>query len=393
MHLVFIDEACGFRSVLLFEFRGEKHIQIKLIELALLGNLTDAVRDAVGHHDHPWQRRIGVVRCAGPILFCTLFVGVGPVVNLILDKLAAVDGSERRAGQEEIIGGCDGQEGLVVGVVGLVLLVLLHVEVVIFVFVVHFKELFGVVAPCAEMIFVKDDDVPVGGMHPFVFRLDAAAFVGAEVILKGTEADDGARQVGIFIAHPVPANELPAFKVPVGHQVFFPRRLDSGLEGQHKHLFQPHPLGQFIGGERLSEAHFGVPQKLRRMVRRVLPRGAEIGDGLVDGLLLLRAHRKGAGAVLLVEGVGFHRQHRRFQLIHRAAEPFAAHAGDFPAAEHTMHIVIGKAGAILPHGGAAVQDLIGELAVRALGGVLLRHTPVHILFGVAHLQQAVIIRI
>ena len=179
----------------------------------------------------------------------------------------------------------------------------------------------------------------------------------------------------------------------MGHEIFLPRRLDSGLEGQHKHLFQPHSFGQLIGGEGFAEAHFGVPEEFRRTVRRIQLGGTKIGDGLVDGLLLLRAHGKGAGAVLLVEGVGFHRQHRRFQLIHRAAEPFAAHAGDFPAAEHTMHIVVGKAGAVLPHGGAAVQDLIWELAVRALGGVLLRHTPVHILFGVAHLQQAVIIRI
>ena len=243
------------------------------------------------------------------------------------------------------------------------------------------------------MVFVKDHDVPVGGMYPFVLCLDAAALVGAEIVLKRAEADNGAGQVGVLVAHSVPADELPALKVLVGHEIFFPRCLDGGLEGQHKHPFQPHSFGQLIGGEGFPKAHFGIPKEFRRTVRRIQLGGTKIGDGLVDGLFLLRAHRKGAGAALLVEGVGFHRQHRRFQLIYRAAEPFAAHAGDFPAVEHTMHIVVGKAGAVLPHGGAAVQDLIGELAVRALGGVLLRHTPVHILFGVAHLQQAVIIRI
>ena len=393
LHLVLIDKPGGLRLTLLAVFGGEKYIQIKFVELTLHGDLPDAVRDAVGHHHHPGQRCIGVVRSPVPVFLGPLLVGIGPVVDLILDKFAAVDGAERRAGQKQIVGCGDGQEGLVVGVVGLVLLVLLHIEVVILVLVVHFKELFGIVPPRAEMVFVKDHDVPVGGMYPFVLCLDAAALVGAEIVLKRAETDDGTGQVGVLVAHSVPTDELPALKVLVGHEIFLPRRLDGGLEGQHKHLFQPHSFGQLIGGKGFAEAHFGIPKEFRRTVRCIQLCGTKIGDGLVDGLLLLRAHRKGTGAVLLIDGVGFHRQHRRFQLIYRAAEPFTAHAGDFPAAEHTMYIVVGKAGAILPHGGAAVQDLIGELAVRALGGVLLRHTPVHIFFGVAHFQQAVIIRI
>ena len=35
------------------------------------------------------------------------------------------------------------------------------IEVVILVLVVHFKDLFGIVPPCAEMVFVKDHNVPV----------------------------------------------------------------------------------------------------------------------------------------------------------------------------------------------------------------------------------------
>ena len=100
LHLVLIDKAGGLRLAFLAVFGGEKYIQIKFVELPLHGDLPDVVRDAVGHHHHPGQRCIGVVRSPVPVFLGPLFVGIGPVVDLILDKFAAVDGAERRAGQE-----------------------------------------------------------------------------------------------------------------------------------------------------------------------------------------------------------------------------------------------------------------------------------------------------
>ena len=113
-------------------------------------------------------------------------------------------------------------------------------------------------------------------MYPFVLCLDAAALVGAEIVLKRAETDDGAGQVGVLVAHSVPTDELPALKVLVGHEIFLPRRLDSGLEGQHKHLFQSHSFGQLIGGEGFPEAHFGIPKEFRRTVRRIQLGGTDI---------------------------------------------------------------------------------------------------------------------
>ena len=56
----------------------------------------------------------------------------------------------------------------------------------------YLKQLLRTVLPCAEMIFVKDDEIPVDLMHPLIRRLDAAGLaVIAEKILKRPEADDG----------------------------------------------------------------------------------------------------------------------------------------------------------------------------------------------------------
>ena len=69
LHLIFIDKA----SVRPFAFGREKHIQVKLVELSLHGDLTDTVRDAVGHHHHAWQCGIGI-SVTLPVFLCPLFV-------------------------------------------------------------------------------------------------------------------------------------------------------------------------------------------------------------------------------------------------------------------------------------------------------------------------------
>ena len=77
------------------------------------------------------------------------------------------------------------------------------------------------------MIFVEDNEVPVGRMDPLVLRLDAAGSIRTEEVLEGSEAYDRPVLVEVFGADPVPRRgitgiELPAFEVYMRHQVRFP---------------------------------------------------------------------------------------------------------------------------------------------------------------------------
>ena len=69
LHLIFIDKA----SLRTFAFGREKHIQVKLVELSLHGDLTDTVRDTVSHHHHAGQCRIGI-SVTLPVFLCPLFI-------------------------------------------------------------------------------------------------------------------------------------------------------------------------------------------------------------------------------------------------------------------------------------------------------------------------------
>ena len=48
LHIVLIDEM----RIFAFALGGEENIQVKFVELALFGNLLDAVRNFIGQHDH-----------------------------------------------------------------------------------------------------------------------------------------------------------------------------------------------------------------------------------------------------------------------------------------------------------------------------------------------------
>ena len=73
--------------------------------------------------------------------------------------------------------GGNGQECFVVGVARFLQLVLLRIEIGCFFIVRVFKQLLRIFAPCAEVLFIKDDQIPVVCVNKFVFRLDAAGFV------------------------------------------------------------------------------------------------------------------------------------------------------------------------------------------------------------------------
>ena len=114
----------------------------------------------------------------------------------------------------------------------------------------------------------------------------------------------------------------------------------------------------------------------------------KVSGGFVHRLPLLRAHGEITGAVLYVGGAAADGQHRRAHIVHRAAEPLAAHAGDALAFQHSMYVVIGERAAVRVHGGGSVDDAVGDAAVGPLGGVLLGDALVHVDGGVADFQQA-----
>ena len=185
-------------GIVAFSLCREKDVQVKFVEFSLLGDLADAVRQAIGHQDHAGQGAVGIVVTA-PVFLCPLLIGVGPVINLLLDEFAGVDGPEGRAGEVEVETGRDREPGFVHGVPGLFFLILLHIEIAVRLFIGIVKELFGPVTPGAEMVLVKDDEVPVDCMNKFVFRLDAAGFIGPQQVLEGAEDDNGPGFVGLGI--------------------------------------------------------------------------------------------------------------------------------------------------------------------------------------------------
>ena len=388
LHIILVDEP----GVFALPLRFEEYVQIKLVELALLGDLADAVGNFVGHHDHAGERSIGIL-FADPVFLGALFVGVGPVIDLLLDEFAGIERAERRAGKIEIVPRGDGEPRFVAGVVVIKALALVHGVLVLAV-----EELFGAVLPCAEMILVKNDKVPVDGMYPLVVRFDAAELVQAEKILKGAEADDRAALIRAFVllidgrlgGILRPGDELPALKIHMREKVFLPRALHRGLEREDQHTGKAHFLCQLIRGERLAEAHFRVPEKPGDLRRRLPVGGAEICHRLRDGVRLLRAHGKIPCAVLAVLRPVFHRHPRGADIVRGAAEPFAVHAPDAVAHKIPVNVVVGKAAAVAVHGGLLENDLIGH-AAGAERRVLLRHAPLHIALCVADLQQALIV--
>ena len=85
LHVVFVFENGVFSRA----FRREKHVEIKLVKLALLCDFGYAVGDFVRHHNHARKRGVRIVFPL-IILFCTLLVGVSPTVYLIFHKLTVV---------------------------------------------------------------------------------------------------------------------------------------------------------------------------------------------------------------------------------------------------------------------------------------------------------------
>ena len=378
-------------SICAFAFGREKHIQIKFIELSLHGNPADAVWDAVGHHHHPGQSCIRI-SITFPVFLGSLLIGVGPVVNLILNEFAGVECSKRRARQIQIVHGGDGQERFIASIAAIILVQILTVVAVL---VLLLKQFLGVFLPGTEVVLVEDHQVPVGCMYPFIFCLDAAGLlVHSQIVLKGAKADNGAGLICRFIGQLcIPADELPAFKINVTVQVLLPGTDHRRLEGQNQNPFESHPLCKLIGCKGFAEPHFAVPQKFRVAGCVLCISALKVGRCFVHGFLLLRAHGKTVDSILYIGSTISHCQHCCADIIHGTAEPFTTYAGNMLSLQNTVNIMIGKGRTVRVHGTFPKNNPIRYAAIRPLGRILLGNPFIYINGSIPNLQKPFVLGI
>ena len=113
---------------------------------------------------------------------------------MLFDELSRSNGAEGRAREIEISVCGDGHNGFVK------ILYAFAFAKFLFLFFFGFKQVFGVFAPCAIVIFVENDAIPLGRVNPFVFCLNAAcASVLAKIVLKRTKADKRLLCIGVFV--------------------------------------------------------------------------------------------------------------------------------------------------------------------------------------------------
>ena len=301
LHLVFVNKPCVFPLAL----GGKENIQVKFIEFPLHGDLADAVGNAVGQHDHARQGQIRIARTY-PSFLGALLVGISPVEDLIFDEFARIDGAERRTREKQVIACCNGQKGFIIGIARFFHAIFFGIEIGRLLFIRIFKEFLCVLTPRAEMILVKNHQIPIGGMDKFIFCLDTARLVGTEQILKRAKHHDGTGLVRHFIlpihihvAHMcvLVGNKLPAVKIHMCHKILAPCRLNCGFEGQNKDSGKSHFLCQLVGSKCLAKTHFGVPEKFRDSPRLVRLGFSEIIRSALHGTHLFGAHTEGRCAL------------------------------------------------------------------------------------------------
>ena len=81
---------------------AEELVEVELVHVVLLNQLSQVIGHLVGHHHHGGQFEIRIWR-AFVGLFHPLLVLIGPVEDLVLQELAIGDGTEGRSAQIEII--------------------------------------------------------------------------------------------------------------------------------------------------------------------------------------------------------------------------------------------------------------------------------------------------
>jgi len=317
-----------------------------------------------------------------------LFVGIGPVVDLLLDEFAGGNSPERCAGQIKIAICGDRHD-----VSDFFIAVfqkfgaLSHTKRDLFC-VLRLKQLFCVLPPRAVMILIQNHAIPVGGVNPFVLGFDAArAGVAAQVILKRPETDDWFFLVGLFISQAAGLDKLPPCKIHVTSQVFFPCVLHRWLECQHQHFPPAHLFGQLIGSEGFPEPHLAVPEEMRRFVHVVfifVPIG-EIRCRRFDRGFLFGPHPEVQGPALFIQLTGTQGDDCRLDLRNCALEPFSAAVPDTIDPQHLVDIVIGERRSVITHGGLFQNDPVRRLA-GFFHRILLGNTAFHIYSRVTDLE-------
>ena len=389
LHIILIFEMC----ILAGAFSGEEHVQVKLIKLALFGNALNALRDLVCKHNHSRQSSVGIYAFAFPFGLSPLLIGIGPVINLLLNELTGIQRTERRAGEIEVIGRSDRQPRFIVGVTGIVFGKVLFVGILIL-----FKQLFCAVLPCAEMVFIENNEIPVRGVDPFVIGLDAAGLlVYTEKILKRAEADDGPGFIRLSVLLIVcqtagdgrPCDELPALEIHVRQQILTPCGLHRRFEGEDQHTLHAHFLCQLIGRKGLAEAHLGVPQEFRRSAAAFLISRFEILHGHIHGVFLLRTHGEGLCTLLNIFRTGLNGHNSGLHIVQRAFEPLVAVLSGVQLLfalcfQNGVDVMVSEAAAVIFHGGP-----LAENAVRHGGGMdLFFYTGLNVTLGIANLDIA-----
>ena len=387
----------------------KKLIQVELVKLPLVSHLLDAVGQLVGHHHHLGQRLVRVrlslrFGVGVPFLLRPLLVRVGPVVNLFLDELARADGPKGCARQVEVGTGGERHQFLVVEFTAVQFLAvgsilrhqfahlhrtsqLLHVLLVV--------EVLGMLAPCAIVILVQHDAVPLHLLNPLVGRLDATSRIASQHILEGSKAHEG-----LSFVHPIELRilpflaELPALKVPMRQQVLLPCCLHRRLEGEHQEPPPAHAQCQLIGGEGLAKTHLGVPEEVRNQLGRprlscpssslFLPiEGLEVFSRFLHSRPLFGAHGKSFRALQHRLAPGLHRLDGTFHIADGAAEPLALGVVETSPTQHPMHRMVVERSAVRLHGRAHQHDFVFQMSRSAL----FRHPLLSGSHGVAHLQQ------
>ena len=121
------------------------------------------------------------------------------------------------------------------------------------------------------MVFVEDDEVPVDFVNPLIPRLDRTANLTKQ-ILERTEVNE--RHVLGHRARITPsvAREVaPPVEIDMIFKIGTPSVFNGGLERHYKYTFRAQFLRELVAGERLAEAHLGVPQESRDGLGVLIP--------------------------------------------------------------------------------------------------------------------------
>ena len=151
-------------------------------------------------------------------------------------------------------------------------------------------------------------------------------------------------------------------------------------------------FSQLIGCKSLTETHLAVPKEVRCFTCFVLI-ASEIGSCLIYCILLLLAHLECFRAVLFIFSTTLQGVHCSTHIASSTFEPFTASIHEAVFLEPRVNHLISKSRSIFSDTTVLIDDLVGQLAIRALCRILFSHSFLYIVCCIAHLQHTLIIRV